>query len=408
MDSVRDFLFNSIEDRDDITDDDLARHLKVGGKQVRNLRNGDRELTFRSLLILTQLVDGKKYSEHISNWYDLLDSDDCIRNLFEYAAITRNIELLDRHIKKYQDEKKSTVEKYIKVYTFIRDYMKGDISFYEIDDEIGKLTTLKNPKLKLLIEIYECISLLQRREFSYVLAKASEIEKRIRKMSEKTQLFEKECYLYRVSEVLAFTHLFMNNLDEARHYSHILLNAKINKRVDSDALYILGMTNLLHDEELCLHYLQRSLSVAKETGIARLEGYAYYNYNFAKILMARSIDDNAPIPLLAVQKFRNNEISQDKAQEVILEMGDPDLTTYFESCCGKEKRHKKFCELVSTSNLFFAVIIVRDMIQSGENSDFVKTLTENLKTVEKGDVVFEEDFICCFNVCSFGVRSACA
>lgn len=99
MDSVRDFLFNSIEDRDDITDDDLARHLKVGGKQVRNLRNGDRELTFRSLLILTQLVDGKKYSEHISNWYDLLDSDDCIRNLFEYAAITRNIELLDRHIK---------------------------------------------------------------------------------------------------------------------------------------------------------------------------------------------------------------------------------------------------------------------------------------------------------------------
>ncbi|MEC1625483.1 AimR family lysis-lysogeny pheromone receptor [Bacillus mojavensis] len=408
MDSVKEFLFNEIEDRDDITDQDLELHLKVGSKQIRNLRSGKRELTFRNLLVLTQLVDEENYKEHILNWYDHLDTDDCIRNIFEYAAITRNIDLLDRHLEKYKTEKKHTVEKYVKVYTFIRDYLKGNVNFSLIDQELDKFKSLNNPKLSILVEIYQCISLLQKREFSYVLAKATDLEKQIKAMSAKTQLFEKECYLYRISEVLAFTHLFMNNLKEAEHYSFILLNANINKRVDSDALYILGMTKLLTDEKKCLDLLKRSIEAAKETGVSRLEGYALYNFNFAKVLLSKPLDGDAPKPLRALQQFLNKEISQEKARDIISEMNDPDLTAYFESCCGIKNKYKKFCDFVSASNLFFAVIIVRDLIAVGENSDFVKTLTSNLKTVEKGEVIFEEDFICCFNVCGSSSRSICA
>ena len=54
---------------------------------------------------------------------------------------------------------------------------------------------------------------------------------------------------------------------------------------------------------------------------------------------------------------------------------------------------------MSKSQYYFAVIIVRDIINTGEDSQFVTSLI-NLKNnrEEKGDVLFEEDFIRSFRV----------
>ncbi|MCA1184569.1 AimR family lysis-lysogeny pheromone receptor [Bacillus licheniformis] len=406
MEDVRVFLFNKIEDRDDLDDRKVAKYLKVSTKQVQNLRDGKRDLTFRHLLVLSSLVDPENYNERIKEWVGKIDKYDCTRNAFEYAAIIRDVEFLDSHIAAHAHEKRTVIEKYVKVYSFISNYLKGNIDYQRIGVELDKLSNINDPTLKILVDIYSCIDLLQRREFSYVLTKASKIERDIKMMS-KSQLFAQECYLYRISEVLAFAHLFSNNLEEARHYSAILLNANINKRVNSDALYVIGMTYLLSNEKLCLQYLKQSKEVANELGIPRFISYANFNYNFAKILLSKEVDPDAHESLIAFERFNRGEITYEEAEQKIKEFEDIDMINYFES---KDDIYKKFCDFVANSNLFYASIITRDLVRLGEGTKFIESLTKNLKKSkeEKGEVIFEEDFISCFNVGSGCVRSVCA
>lgn len=402
LDKVRHFLFDKITDRDDLNDSVIASHLKLSTKQVGNLRSGKRKLTLRSILVLSQLVVPERYREFMREVCPrLVDSSDCIRKTFEYAAITRDKQLLDQHLENYRHEKRNVIEKYVKVYSFISDYLHGNIPFHLIEDELSKLTNINDPILKILVDIYYCIALLQKRQFSYVINKASELEIQIKGLNDKPHLFLKECYSYRISEVLAYAHLFLNNLKQARHYANILYNASINKRVNSDALYIIGMTYLISDENLCLSYLKRSIDEAEKTGEMRLVGYAVYNYNFARLLMKRKIDNDAPNVLKNMENFIEGRMSFVEVEKEIRKTNDPDLIGYFESKAGgKETLYKKFCDFVSNSNLFYATIIVRELVRSGESTDFIESLTKNLKYTreEKGEVVFEEDFISCFNV----------
>ncbi|MEC1349126.1 AimR family lysis-lysogeny pheromone receptor [Bacillus licheniformis] len=406
MDAIRTYLFNKIDDMDHLDDVKVSKYLKVTTKQVQNLRDGKRDLTFRHLLVLSSLVDPKNHKYLVKEWVEKIDKCDCTRNAFEYAAVIRDVDFLDAHISAHAHEKRTVIEKYVRVYSFISDYLKGKIDYQKIGVELDKLSNINDPTLKILVDIYSCIDLLQRREFSYVLTKASKIEKDIRKMS-KSQLFAQECYLYRISEVLAFAHLFSNNLEEARHYSAILLNANINKRVNSDALYVIGMTHLLSNEKLCLEYLRQSREVARELGIPRFISYANFNYNFAKILLSKEVDRDAHEALKAFERFNRGEISYKEAEQKIKEFKDVDLINYFES---KSDIYKKFCDFVANSNLFYATIITRDLMKLGEGTCFVESLTKNLKKnqEEKGEVVFEEDFISCFNVGSSCIRSVCA
>lgn len=402
MDKVRNFLFDRISDRDDLNDSLIASYLKLSTKQVGNLRAGKRKLTLRSLLVLSQLADPENYRSFMRDVCpQLTESSDCIRKTFEYAAITRDIELLDNHIETYKCEKRNIIEKYVKVYSFISKYMHGKVKFDSMNEELDKLSNLNDPILKILVDIYGCITLLHKRQFSYVINKASELEVQINGLNDKSHLFLKECYLYRLSEILAYAHLFSNNLEEARRYSNILLNANINKRVNSDALYIIGMTYLQTDESICLSYLKDSVEVAKELKNERLEGYAVYNYNFARILLSKKVEESAPDVLKKVEGFRKGKVSYEDALDCVGKMGDPDLTGYFEAISGDRKSlYKKFCDFVSDSNLYYASIIVRDLMEAGECTDFIKNLTINLRgtSSKKGDVVFEEDFISCFNI----------
>ncbi|UMQ50217.1 AimR family lysis-lysogeny pheromone receptor [Bacillus velezensis] len=403
MDEVRTFLFNKVSDRDDLNDTILAYYLQLSTKQVGNLRTGKRKLTLRHILVLSQLVDPENHRNFMrSVCPKLTESSDCIRKTFEYAAITRDIDLLDTHIANYKNEKRNIIEKYVKVYSFISDYMNGKIPFTSMEEELEKLSNLNDPILKILVDIYLCINLLQKRQFSYVINKASEIEKQINALNDKSHLFLKECYLYRVSEVLAYAHLFSNDLIEARRYSNILLNANINKRVNSDALYILGMSYLLNDEHKSLYYLTESVKKAKEINEPRLMWYAVYNYNFARILLGKKVEEDAPDVLKTFEAFLNGKTSYEKAKFCIDEVDDPDLTGYFESVLGTDRKniYKKFCDFVSDSNLFYASIIVRDLMKLGECTDFIENLTINLRgtSAKKGDVVFEENFINCFNI----------
>lgn len=140
------------------------------------------------------------------------------------------------------------------------------------------------------------------------------------------------------------------------------------------------MTYLQTDESICLSYLKDSVEVAKELKNERLEGYAVYNYNFARILLSKKVEESAPDVLKKVEGFRKGKVSYEDALDCVGKMGDPDLTGYFEAISGDRKSlYKKFCDFVSGSNLYYASIIVRDLMEAGECTDFIKNLTINLR-----------------------------
>lgn len=69
------------------------------------------------------------------------------------------------------------------------------------------------------------------------------------------------------------------------------------------------MTYLQTDESICLSYLKDSVEVAKELKDDRLEGYAVYTYNFARILLSKKVEESAPDVLKKVEGFRKGEVS---------------------------------------------------------------------------------------------------
>ncbi|MGM2821480.1 AimR family lysis-lysogeny pheromone receptor, partial [Bacillus cereus group sp. Bce001] len=84
------------------------------------------------------------------------------------------------------------------------------------------------------------------------------------------KLFIKECYLHRLAEILAPVYLHRNELDLARHYASLIINANICAKTVSDASYYVGMTYLVEDKDKCLEYLQRSHEIAKSVNVKKL------------------------------------------------------------------------------------------------------------------------------------------
>ncbi|QJC97173.1 hypothetical protein HC660_26990 [Bacillus mojavensis] len=409
MEDVREFLFNKIEDRDDLDDKNVADFLNVSTRQLYYLKSGQRFLTFRNVLRLALLVDPENYRNRMRIWSLKLQTDDCIKNAFEYAAVTRDVELLKSLLDEHKSEK-GVIGQYVKVYSFIYKYMTGQTKFNMMEQALLDLKTISDSSLKILIGIYKCIALLHKRQFSYLIDKASEIEVEIKNLSSKTRLFLKECYLFRLSEVLSVTNLFLNNLEESRRYANIIIEAQINKRAESDAYYVLGMSYLMDSPHKCITYLEKSCEKALETKSDLIITVARYNLNMGKLLLSEKLGEDAHESIKAVNDYREGTISYSEAEEKAKKIGDLDLLDYLSSMKEKkvENLYKKFHDFVANSNLYFAVIVVRDLMEAGENSDFIKSLANLRKNSSKGEVLFEENFISCFSIRSNSGRRVSA
>ena len=391
------FLFDKIEDRDDLTNETLLRVLDVSSRQLTYLRNGQRNLTFHHMLKICMLVEPSDYKSLMRELCPSLSTDNCIKNSFEYAAVTRDLVLLERLLEVHANER-GTVGEYVRFYSFLFKYMKGEIKFYMLKESLFEFRKSSAPTLRILVDIYDCLADLIEGDCLDVLEKSKAIGESIRMLNNRNYPLMKEFYAYRLSEILAHSHLQLNNLESARKYANILIHANINKRIESDSFYVLGMSYLLNDQEKCLLFLNKSYSIAKELG-GIYESLGHFNLNFAKLLLKNELDEGSHLSLVALQKLINGESSFHNEYSNLISIKDPQFIQYAESYRSKEDRINKFLDFVSKSQYYFAVIIVRDIINTGEDSQFVTSLI-NLKNnrEEKGDVLFEEDFIRSFRV----------
>lgn len=398
-------ICNNIEDRDDLTYSKVAEYIGAS-KQCMSKFKTKGVIGFRKLLRLSFLLFPSNQKEIMTQWCLRLNNNENIKQSFEYAAITRNIELLKKLIEKFRSET-GTIKEYVEIYSIIYKYMINEISGFDLIKHIKKVGHIKDEPLNVLVEIIKCYTYYFQKKFHTMMETAQEAEEMLKELSEK-QLFMKECFLHRLAEVLGPVYLFLNNLKAARYYASLIINAEICAKTVSDSYYIMGMSYLIEDEGSSVKYLQDSYDISKTVGDRDIEMEARLNLDFAKLYLDIELPSDSNVHLLSFQKNKNSE-SMKVIEEVLYQRGEEDFLVLFQATQGNSLETLYTCRerFSQQSNLYFASLTAREIQKRGENSVLIEQLI-NFKIGQEGNGYFEENFISCFNSYRFGDRGICA
>lgn len=410
MDRVRKDIFDSIEDRDDLDQKTVAKALGITDRYLTKFKTGG-NLSFRKFMQIAFIIAPQKAHAKLSEWCLSFDSVELIKNSFEYAAITRNLDLLEKLLAVHS-ECDGKVKGCIDVYSFILRYMKNGFQKTNIKAELKEIKNIKDDCLLILLDIYRCIDSYLKRKFTILPDLAECIEERISDLSDDRNLFIKECFIHRLSEILSHTHLHLNNLPKARHYSWIIINAQISPKTMSDAYAVLSQSYINEDKDKSFLYINESFKCMQETEVPYLIEFAKYNVNYIALLLDKDLPSDADPALKAVEDVKRGIKKAAEVKEVVESSDDEDLILYFQTiaCDTNEGLNAKFHYYLSNANMFSAAIVVAEMIRRGEKSEFVNSL-KNISLNPNnnlGDDLFEETFISSFNGGTFGVRDLCA
>jgi hypothetical protein len=275
--------------------------------------------------------------------------------------------------------------------------MIDEISGFDLIAHVKRCGKIKDESLKVLIEILKCYNYFFQRKFHLMLETAHEAEKALLFLG-KRELFFKECYLHRIAEVLDHAYLFLNNLELARYYAFIIINADICPKTVSDATYIVGMSYLLEDTSKCLDYLQKSYDIAKTIGDHNIEHEARMNLDFVKLYLNVKLPEDSDAALINFQNNKESEINLNSLKEVMYLKEEDDLIVLFEAISSGsiQKFHECFLDYFQQTNYFFASIMAKELRDRGDTSVWaIQAMNFTIKTEEGNN--FEKDFISGFS-----------
>ncbi|KFM98697.1 hypothetical protein D0U04_13650 [Bacillus clarus] len=394
-----------INDRDDITFSAVGE--KIGAsKQCMSKFKKDGTIGFRKLLRLSYYLFPDKQREKMEKWCLQLDSAESIQQSLEYAAITRNISLLKKLIKKHKKEV-GVIGDYVNVYNVIYKYMNYDIEGYELTNNLKKVENTEDSTLAILVNILKCYDYFAQKKIHLMLDLALEVEEMIKNLSDNRKLFIKECYLHRLAEILAPVYLHRNELELSRHYAILIINANICAKTVSDASYYIGMTYLTEDIEKCLEYLQKSHEIAKSVGVKKLIIQTRDNLDYVKIYLGvpLGLDSDARLVM-----YQNNKQNGKMIDDYIEERGERDFLLMYQACNQESilALYECFQRFFSNSNFFFSSLAAKEIYDRGDRSGMTEMLTNFKSNNIKGEIHFEKSFIRSFRSFNPSSGSVCA
>ncbi|MEC3678200.1 AimR family lysis-lysogeny pheromone receptor [Bacillus velezensis] len=352
----------------------------------------DGGIGFRQLLHLSRYLFGADYDQKMREWCLKLNSTETLKQAFEYAALKRDIGLLQGLID--QNRNDPGLKNYINTYTIICDFMTDKINFSEMSSRISKLKVSSDKDLALFKRIYNCVSLYYRKEFLEMTkeAKAIDVElKKINSSRQRQRAFFKECFSYRLSEILAPAYLHLNELDLCRKHAKVLISTALNQKHISDGYYCLAMSYLAENPELSIKLLNQSKLAAEKTGYDALIKIADSNLFFAKLYFDFK-QGRVEVPDL-------NLLSKQ-----LLLGGDADFIVYFDYIQHKttQEAYKGWRYFLGKMNFLFASLSADFLLTLGVDEDQVQALKSI--TFEKGEVIYEENFISSFSFRGAGLN----
>lgn len=406
MNTVIKEICDFIEDSETLTFVSVADAIGVTKQDMSNYKKRG-SIRFDKLMRLAHVVAPNDPIGKMEAWCRRFQSVNNIKQSFEYASITRNVQLLEFLIEKHKGEG-GVIGEYVAVYSIIYEYMTDNLAGQDIVGKLAALGKMRDKPLTILMEIVKCYSYYFDKKFHLMLETASEVEKALYDLSDKRELFLKECYLHRFCEIMGPTYLHLNNTEQARIYASIIKNANICAKTVSDASYIIGMTYLASDSEKSIQYFEESYAIAQTVGDEEIEKESRLNRDFAKLYLGIKLDPDASSELLAYESDRKDVSSLLKSGTELFQGEDDDFLQLLKVIGdgSREELAQRFTEYFGESNYFFAGLIAKEL-KKFESESFMATQLMHLKIGKKGDVHFEENFITSFNSCNRTRRSLC-
>jgi hypothetical protein len=384
-----------IDDHDFLTYQKVADLIGSTKQEMSYFHTNKQQFSFRKYLRLSFVVYPGNQKEVMDRWCLRFDSVESVKQSFEYASITRNKELLKELIDKHKGD--SSFTKHVAVYTVLYDYYMFK---YEADELVNKMEKVGklSGDLAILSDIIKCYYYYYVEEYHLMLATAKQALKAIHKLSDR-QLFIKESFLHRIAEVLGHVSLHLNDIEAARFYANIIINADICAKTVSGAYYILGMTYLTEDKTKCIEYLRERYEIARTLGEESIEKNARRGLDIAKLYLNVQLDADSDPILLRLQNNKGSEFELNLIKEAAFKQGDDGILIILKGIAKNsvKKLHEYRKTFFKQQNYFFASLAAREIQKMDENcSDMIEEFIE-FKIETKGDVDFEEDYIKCFN-----------
>ncbi|MFF2331904.1 AimR family lysis-lysogeny pheromone receptor, partial [Streptomyces sp. NPDC058103] len=247
MKSLSDEILNLIEDSD-LSYKEVASMAGVSARSIYEIKNRG-TIGFITMLKIAQVCNGADYHTKMSKWCHLLTTTEGIKHAFEYAAIKRDIELLGDLLDSAEGD--DALSAYYGIYSLIYRFMRKEIAFLDLYDLLKQVRISKDKNLMVIVDIYKCYLLYYQKDFLGILQSANIIEKEIQNISQERSAFFRQCYIYRLAEVLMPVHLHFNNFEASRKFAKILLYSNISNKTMSDGYHCIGMTYLGRDKDVC-------------------------------------------------------------------------------------------------------------------------------------------------------------
>ncbi|MEW9579382.1 AimR family lysis-lysogeny pheromone receptor [Bacillus toyonensis] len=385
-----------IDNSPELTYASVAEAIGVSPQYMSKFKKSG-TISFCSLLKLSQVITlpNENYKTTMRDFCLKVDTTELIKQSFEYASITRDIELLKRLIGKYKKDKGS-IQEFVDVYEILYRYMLRQIDGESLIKEINSLRQPTDCCLRILINIMKCYGYYFSKEFPMMIGLGKEVEQRLKQLSGGRKDFIQHCYFYKVYEVLAPVHLRSNNKDMARKYASIIKNTNVGIKAVSDASYIIGMSYLLEDKQKCLLMLKEGYDLSKGIGDQGYENEAFYNLKMAEIYYAAETDGTASV-LADIDKYA----------EVFYQKENEDFIVLFKAMrdTSNESLHKCLQQFFTQGNYFFSSLSAKELYKRGEDSAIIKWMMDYKQ--ELGGNEFEEENIDIFSDVDFNDNAVC-
>jgi hypothetical protein len=190
----------------------------------------------------------------------------------------------------------------------------------------------------------------------------------------------------------------LNDIEAARFYANVIINADICAKTVSGAYYVLGMTYLPEDKTKCIEYLRKRYEIARTLGEESIERNARRGLDIAKLYSNVQLDTDSDPILLRLQNNEGSEFELNLVKEAAFKQGDDGILVILKGIAKNsvKKLHEYRKTFFKQQNYFFASLAAREIQKMDVNcSDMIEEFIE-FKIETRGDVNFEEDYIKCF------------
>jgi hypothetical protein len=387
-------ICNMIEDHNYLTYNKVADLIGCTKQEMSYFHTNKQQFSFRKFLRLSYALHPENQKEIFDGWCLRFNTTESIKQCFEYASITRNKVLLKTLLDKYKDDK--SLVKHVAIYTVLYDYYMFK---YEADELVTKLEDAGSFKseLAILSDIIKCYHYYYIEEYHLMLATAKQAIKSISKLSDR-QLFIKECYLHRLAEVLGHVSLHLNDIENARFYARVIINADICAKTVSGAFYILGMTYLPEDKTKCIEYLRKRYDIARTLGEESIEKNARRGLDIAKLYLNVQLDADSDPILLRLQNNEGSEFELNLIKEAAFKQGDEGILVILNGIArnSAKKLHEYRKAFFRQGNFFYASLSAREALKIDSScSEWIDEFID-YKIETRGEGTFEENYIKCF------------